>query len=471
MKVHRWWSVLAVVVVMTLVAACAQPAAPAPAAEAPAAKEEKAPAQPATEEEIELVVWAQANNVEHWRADGPVKAAEMVTDYKLKVTGINDDAGWGDYKKKFTLAADAGEAPDIVLSGHEDVPVWANNGYIVEFTECRNKYPEFDDVIDSLWSSVTWQGKIWGVPQDTEARPMFFNKTKLKELGWTDEQIAELPERIKTGDFTLDDMIATAKEAVDKGVVEPGYGYWHRPRKGGDFLQYYAAYGGRLYDPEEDKLVVTRSALEQWYAFQRRVVEEGITPENYIGTEWSIWHDTVSHGKALFWNGGIWQWADWAVNYVADLGGQDYLFSFVGYALQPSGIKGKPGVTLSHPLVYMITSEKASGKRNQDAACALLAKTTTPEINTLHAVESTHLGILKSQAEYPEYKNDRFLSDTLYMLDYNFYQPNHVMYGPYFDIVWEFMVEAENGVRSPAEAAEAAIQQLQSELGDVLIVE
>jgi len=466
MGIGRWQLYIALVVLSLVVAACA-----APAPVAPTEASEALTASSAGPAEVELTVWAQANEVERWRVDGPIQAAELVTEYKLKVTGVRDDAGWADYKKKFTLAAEAGEAPDIVLSGHEDVPVWANAGYIVEFSDCKARYPEFDDVIESLWDAGMWQGKLWAVPQDTEARPMYFNKTKLKELGWSDEEIASLPERIKNGDFTLDDLIATAKEAVQKGIVEPGYGYWHRPRKGGDFLQYYFSYGGRLYDPSQDKLVIVRDALEQWYTFQRRVVEEGITPENFIGTEWSVWHDTVSHGKVLFWNGGIWQWADWAANYVQDLGGQEYLFSFVGYALQPSGIQGKPGGTLSHPLVYMITSEKASGKKNQDAACALLAKTTTPEINTLHAVGSTHLGILKSQANFPEYANDRLLSETLYMLDYNYYQPNHVMYGPYFDIVWDFMVKAENGELSPAEAAKGAVELLQTELGDVVIVE
>lgn len=464
MKQYRYLGVLPILLIALALAlsACQQPAvAPEGAAE------EAAPAAGT----VTLDVWAEANDVEHWRADGPAKAAEMVEDFDIEVNAVNDDSGWGDYKKKFTLAADAGEAPDIIVSGHEDIPVWGNAGYIVPFDECKAKYPEFDDVIDNLWDAATWQGQIWGVPQDTEARPMFFNKQKLAELGWSEEEIAALPEKIKNGEYTLDDMIATAKEAVEKGVVEPGHGYWHRPRKGGDFIQYYAAYGGRLYDAEQDKLVVDQEALKDWYAFQRRVVEEGITPENYIGTEWSIWHDTVSQGNALFWNGGIWQWADWAANYVADQGGEDYLFEFVGYALQPSGVKGQPGVTLSHPLVYMMTSESATGENNQDAACALLAKTITPEINTLHAVDSTHLGVLKSQADYPDYANNRFLSDVLYMLDYNFYQPNHVMYGSYFDIVWDFMVKAENGDMSPEDAANAAIEQLQVELGDMVIVE
>ena len=187
---------------------------------------------------------------------------------------------------------------------------------------CKDKYPEFDDVIDSLWDAPTWQGKVWAVPQDTEARPMFYNKTKLKELGWSDAEIDALPDKIMKGEFTLDDLIATAKEAIEKGVVEPGNGYWHRPQPGGDQFQYYFSYGGRWYDQDEDKLVVTKSALRDWYAFQRRVVEEGITPENFTGTDWSIWHDTVSHGNILFWNGGVWQWADWATNYVADWAGR-----------------------------------------------------------------------------------------------------------------------------------------------------
>jgi inositol-phosphate transport system substrate-binding protein len=384
---------------------------------------------------------------------------------------LNDDADWADYKKKFTLAADAGEAPDIVLSGHEDVPVWANVGYIVDFEFCRDKYPEFDDVIDSLWQSVTWDGKLWGVPQDTEARPMFFNKTKLKELGWSDAEVEGLPDKIQKGEFTLDDLIATAKEAIDKGVVEPGYGYWHRPSKGYDYLQYYVSYGGKYYDPDQDKLVVDKSSLLDWYTFQRRVVEEGITPENFIGTDWSIWHDTVSLGNALFWNGGVWQWSDWATNYAAEAGGQDYLFENIGYALQPTGIEGQGGGTLSHPLVYMITSESASGSKDQDAACALLAKTTTAEINTLHAVESTHLGIVKSQADYEPYTQDRLLSETLYMLDHNYYQPNHIQYGTYYDIVWDGLLRSENGEITPEEAVEQVVKMMEVELGDIVIIQ
>jgi len=469
----RAYGILALITVLATVLAACGTAEPVATTEVQptAAQGEQATSVPVAAGQAIIRVWAQANDVEHWRADGPARAVASVTDCDITCVPVNDSAGWGDYKKKFTLAADAGEGPEIVLSGHEDVSVWANAGYIVDFEACKAKYPEFADVIDSLWESCTWNGKVWAVPQDTEARPMFYNKAKLLELGWSQADVDALPEKIKTGEFTLDDLIATAKEAQDKGIIEPGYGYWHRPSKGGDFLQYYAAYGGRIYDEASDKLVISKGALLNFYKFQRRVVEEGITPENFIGTESNIWHDTVSHGKALFWNGGVWNWSNWAKNFVAEQGGNDYLFSFIGYALQPSGIKGKPGVTLSHPLVYMITSPKTSGTDYYDEACSLLAKTTTPEINTIHAVESTHLGILKSQAQDATYVKDKLLSETLYMLDYNFYQPNHTMYTPWFDIVYDGMLKAENGEATPEQAAEDVVKLLQSEIGDFLIVE
>jgi inositol-phosphate transport system substrate-binding protein len=425
--------------------------------------------------ELEVWTWAGAND--HERAVNVARAAPAANKMleaegkteRIVVKPVDHEAGWPDYKKKFVMAAEAGEAPHIVLTGHEDVPVWGTAGYITSFEACRGKYPQFDDVFDSLWFSTTW-GELWGVPQDTEARPMYFNKTKLKELGWSEEEVESLPDRIKSGEWTLEDLIATGKEALEKGVVEPGYAYWHRPRKGGDYIQFYFAYGGELYDAEEDKLVLVEDALLKWYQFQRRVVEEGLTPEGYIGTEWAIWHDTVSHGNCLFWNGGAWQWADWAKNYVKDLGGEDYLFENFGYALEPAGEPGQKAGTLSHPCVYLIASEEATGDKGYyDLACAALAATTTPEIQTLHAVPTAHLGILKSQADYEPYAKDRFLTDVLSMLDDNYYQPNHVMYGPYFDIVWDFMVKAENGELSPEDAAAQCIALLKAELGEHVI--
>ena len=429
---------------------------------------------------VEIRLWVNASNVDVYRALNIETAAERLnrelaskgSNLRVKVTSVIDDASWGDYKRKFVLAADAGRAPDIVLSGHEDVAVWSQAGYIIPLTEQvrRDWQTVYHDVFPTLWDAARWNGQIWGVPQDTEARPMFFNKVKLSQLGWSNQQIESLPDRIARGDFTLDDLIATAKEAIRKGVVKPGYGYWHRPVKGGDFLQYYVSYGGVTYDPTQNKLVISRDALVKWYAFQRRVVTEGITPPNFIGTEWRIWHETVSRGDVLFWNGGIWQFADWAENYVKDLGGADYLYKFVGWALQPSGIRGRPGNTLSHPLVYMVTSERASGRKNQGIAFRLITLATDPELNNRHAVKSSHLAILQSQVNMGDYAKLPVLRDAAKMLNYAWYQPNHPDYGQYFDILFAFMQAVEAGEFTPEEGARLAIDELLRKLPQSVIV-
>ena len=118
----------------------------------------------------------------------------------------------------------------------------------------------------------------------------------------------------------------------------------------------------------------------------------------------------------------------------------------------------------------MVVSEKASGSSNQDLVVRLLEKMTTTELNTKHAVESGHLGILKSQANYAPYKADRLLSETLYMLDYAFYQPNHPYYPSYWSALWTNMEAVQNGALTPAEGVDAVIAVLEAEIGDAVII-
>lgn len=463
-------------VTLLLIASCGSstsaPDAGAPAASTPApaaAADQATTVVPPTKNNAAAIsAWAAASDVEEYRAKN-IETAAKELGYASEA--IADSSGWGDYKKKFLLAADSGQAPDIVLSGHEDIAPWAQSGYIVPLDDMIAANPDtYNNIFPSLWQSVTWNGKRWGIPQDTEARPMFYNKKKLAELGWSQQEIDSLPDRIKTGEFTLDDMITTAQQAIDKGVVKPENGYWHRPSKGNDFYQYYLAYNGQLANESGDTLVFDKQAAEKWFDFQHRVVETGITPKNIIGTDWKIWHETVTSGDVLFWNGGIWQFADWAKNYVQDKGGEDYLYGFVGWALQPSGITGQPGVTLSHPLVYMVTASKASGEEQQQEAFKTITAATTPELNDLHALSSTHLAVLKTQLDQPDYAANKLLQGTAYMLDYTHFLPNNPNFGAYDEIVFRAMSAAESGEMSPQDAVARAADELQTELGDKVII-
>ncbi len=401
------------------------------------------------------------------RAVGAANAAlaEAGDDRRIDLTTIMDDADWGDYKTEFELASEAGEAPDIIVSGHEHIGDWATAGYLVDLTDMMGDYPEFADVIDSLWLSTELDGSRYGIPQDAEARPLYFSKIILKKLGWTDDEIDALQGRIETCDFTMDDMFDVAEEAVDAGLVAEGNGWWHRPTNGPDFTYFYYGAGGVVEEEGFDGLVFdTEAALKVYTRLYSAAQERGIIRPDKLDGDWDIHKEyTSTFENVLFVTEGTWRWASWHTNYLQDLGGEDYLFENVGYApipCQPDGTG--EAITLTHPLVYMISSQS----EYSDLALLLLSKTTTKELNTDYAIASGHLGVLKSQADYPVYTTAKFLSDTLPLLDYTTFLPNSPYWSAYSEAYYLGIQAVESGDLTPAEAVDVVVAQLTNELGD-----
>ncbi len=403
------------------------------------------------------------------RAVGATNAAlaEMGDDRRIELEAIQDNADWGDYKTEFELASDAGQAPDIIVSGHEHIGDWAPAGYLVDVSDLLGDYPEFEDVIDSLWSSTEFDGKRWGVPQDAEARPFFYNKKLLSELGWSDEEIASLPDRVASGEFTWEDMLDTAAEAVEAGIVAEGNGWWHRVGNGPDFLYYYYAAGGEILG-EGGKLIFDKdAALKVYQMLADATQERGILSQTRLDGDWTSWHTGVSGGDVLFWYGGSWNWAEWAVNYVADRGGEDFLWENIGFAPIPAWAEGtNTPITLTHPLIYMISSQS----EYPDLALLLISKATTKELNTDYAVASGHLGILESQADYAPYTSAEFLSQVLPLLEFTTFLPNSPHWSAWSEGYYQGIQAVETGDLTAEETVEFVAELLQNNLGDNVIV-
>ena len=427
------------------------------------------------EEEVTLSVRCRAKPpMENWRGDNFIEAANSfnaamaAVDNPLRVAVdiVQDNIGWGDYVTEFVLGFQAGEAYDIWLSGHEYIGAQAEAGRIIPLDDLIGRYPQFANVIESLWNSVKYKGQIWGIPQDAEARPLYWNKKLLRQLGWSEDEIDALPQRILTGDFTLYDMLEVAKQAVDAGIVEPGNGFWTRPKNGPDFTAFYYDFGGETIDEATGKLVFDTEAGLKYYQFFYDAAHK-YGSMGCLGLGWSeAWHPGVTGDKVLFWVGGTWQWAEWATLYLQDVGGEDYMWENFGFGLIPAAEKGGRPVTLTHPLAYMISSQC----EHPEVALALIAMVTDYGPNTRHAVSSTHLGILKDQTEYQFYKESRLLSEALYMLDYTTFLPNNPNWGPYSTITYEALAAVVSGDFTPEKAVEFVVDSLQRELGDNVII-
>jgi inositol-phosphate transport system substrate-binding protein len=386
---------------------------------------------------------------------------------RVKVEATFDTGTWADYKQKFILSASAGKAPDIILSGHEDVAPWGEAGYIIPLDDLIKKYKDttdLKDIIPTLWKSVQYKEKTWAIPQDSEARPLYYRKDLLKKLGWTERQINDLPKKIQKGEFTIYDMLELAKTAQDKGIIAEGYGFWPRPRKGNDFYIYYYNFGGEMQDPKTGKLILVKDALRRYYQlFADTIFKYKTTPEKYIGMEWRIWHESVVAGKVLFWQGGTWHWAEWQQVYKAD---PDDMEKNVGYALVPPAENGKPGVTLTHPLAYMVTKNS----KYPELAFRLIALAINPVFDARHAVTSAHLPVLTSTWKQSTYYKNKFLREVEYMLKFTTFIPNSSDFGTYDEIVFKGVSAVANGDVTPESAVDIVVRDLENALGDRVII-
>jgi inositol-phosphate transport system substrate-binding protein len=413
-------------------------------------------ASPPTEE-------GRCNNLLRGAVDANAALEAAGDSRRVQVDIIQDNADWGDYNTEFELASSAGEAPDIIVAGHESIGTWATSGIIQDVTDLVGNYPEFGDVVDSLWNSTELDGRRYGIPQDAEARPMYYRMDLLAELGWTQAEIDALPADLASGAFTWEDMYDTAEAAVAAGVVEPGNGWWHRPKNGPDFLYYYYSAGGDLLD-ESGALIYDQAAALKVYQTVADAVDRDILVDTRLDGDWTSWNTSVAYGDVLFWFGGSWQWADWAANYVPE-GGEEYLFETTGFGPIPALASGTNEPTsLTHPLVYMVSEDA-----DAELALMVISKATTKELNTEYAVTSGHLGILTTQEDYPPYTDSVFLSEVGSILEYTTFLPNSPFYSAWSEAYFLGIQAAESGT-SPEDAVAIVVDQLENELGDNVII-
>ena len=430
-------------------------------------------AAPSFATEYTISVWAGGSNANDIYR---VVAIEMAADILTREAAIRGEdiqitvdtktySGWDDFKLAVTLAAESGTAPHIVVTGHEDIAPWAQAGIIrkIEDLVDMDAWP-INDIFPNLIEIASYEGAVYGLPQDAEARPLFFWIPHLKAIGYSDAEIAALPESVATGEYTLYDVLEDAKRIQDKGLVAAGYGFYPRVSNGPDYWQFYQSFGGQMHDPATGRLVFDKAAMTKFYQFFVDAVAMGVTRKNHIGTDWGQWYSEVASGQAGLWHGGTWHYA----RYTGKEGLEDF-FGNIQFTLIPAGGKGGRANTITHPLVYLVTNRGSD--EEAFIAAELIVIASEPRINTLHAIKSAHLGIGKSQMAIDLYSNDRMASEaTERLLMHANAMPNHTGLGTYWTVMWRGLEAAWTGQKSAQEAADDAEAELKSTLGDAIII-
>lgn len=389
---------------------------------------------------------------------------------RVKVEASFNTESWGSFKTANLLALqtwDPNKIADIIVTGHEDIGPYATAGYIIPLDEYIAKYPEvYNDFIPTLWDSVKFRGKIWGIPQDTECRIVWFRKDKLRQMGWSEEEINSLPKKVEAGQFTLDDLAELGKKMLDAGVVKKGRAIWHRPTPGTDWFQFIFAYGGEIFDPGTGKLVVDKPAILSLLKYIKKLVNLGLTPSGMSTIPWSEIHSNWTKGKiGIFLTGGSWNWAEWQRS-PYNLSEEEE-WKNIGWFPIPSAFKGGKPVSVSHPVVHLIT--KAS--QHKELAFLLVTLASSIDLNTKHALGSGHLAIRQSQTAYGPYAKAKYAKLMTEVLKYTRFSPNHEKAPFYWETLFKGAISAvETGSVSPEGALDFLVKRMKSELGDQVIV-
>ena len=429
-------------------------------------------AVPVFADEVTIKLWSRADRSGPLRAGNIVSAADQLnnmfeaagSDTRVKVELIEtNNKGFDADALALLKAHSVGDTPDIAVVAHEWIGSFVEAGLAANLEDhIAANEAMYADMIPELWNSVGYKGERYGVPQDSEIRMFFLNNDILRAAGKSDDFIAALPGQVEAGEFTMFDFCDLAAETVEKGAAK--IGWVHRPNVGPDFQMAMASFGIDIYNEDQAKLQITKSGLADYYGWLKYCVDNGSLPADMTSFSWDSTHAAFRGGEALSKFHGIWNVG--AQLKAFGLEGEEDYFNKITWIHAPAGKKGGQPKNLSHPIVYIVGDTP-----NKDLAAMLVAMASQHVPNTAHAVGTNHTPILYGQTAMPEFQEKGWaLIAGTPMLKYAEFMPNHAKIGQFNAITYTGVQAVETGEMSPEDAAEMVVEELETELGDDVII-
>jgi inositol-phosphate transport system substrate-binding protein len=429
---------------------------------------------PVAAEDVTYTVWSRQDPSGPLRTGNVEKAAERLnaaleaegSDLRVKVEVTQSPAqNFDEDALQLLRVYGIGEGPDIFVQAHEWLCAFVQDGFLLNLEEHIEANPEhFGTIFPSLWESTKCQGDRYAIPQDAEARMFFYNKKLLREAGLDEEAIESLPDRVLAGEVTLDDLSDIAKQVVDNTDAE--YGILHRPSIGPDYLMVFQSYGNTFVDEGSGDLLLELDKLEDAFAWFERNVQNGVIPANNTAMEFdAIRAEFYSENNAAFFMYGIWDLGSRAFPSFGVPSDEAAFDKDWGWVASPPVEQGGPPSSLTHPIVYAVSADV----EHPELAVRLLGFTSDADLNTDHAVTSTHIGIREEQLEDPRYQEAWTLARSTELLEYTKFLPNHPGFGDLNRIIYQGIQGVESGRLSAEEAAQFVADEAEATIDGVIV--
>ena len=323
----KWYLRLTLLALLALlVVACGGTATPAPtevpvATEAPAEEPTEAPMEEPTEEpvaepteapmeeptetatdtgyDVNLTIWADDTRAPVIQELG----AAFSEEYGVGI--IVQQVGFGDIRENFTVAAPAGEGPDIIIGAHDWLGELATSGLLAEI-DLGDKAADY---APAAIDAFTYDGVLYGLPYAVENVAFFYNK-----------------DIIETPPTTWSEVQALATELEDAGTVT--YGYVLQPGDAFHFMPIQTAFGGYVFGTDENGYNSDDVGIDSPGSLAAAEWLEGMVTDGHLSADldWDAVHGLFETGEAAMIITGPWavsRFKEAGVNYgIANLPGE-----------------------------------------------------------------------------------------------------------------------------------------------------
>lgn len=386
------------------------------------------------------------------------KYASEGRDLKIEFETDYSSIDWTEYHNNVIFAQKNGEGPDI-FSLDSDVAGFVKANMLLDISDMMT-----EDFVDGIFTPFMVDGKAYGMPFDLPVRVIYYNKAALKTIGWSDAQIAALPQQMASGEFTWEQFLALCAEVQSKGAAE--WGLAHRPGPGNDFLDVMMTLGGE-YISEDGKLVFDSEGLQRFFQeiYDNANVTK-ITPTNLSQMGWPTINKMVGDGTAFAYYGPI-----YSATYVAGAVEKtpEQFAEDVGFAVFPASQYNSQPFCIAAPQGMGINANTQYPEICKDLFRELYSGESIGQLSH-HADTIFTLSSVKAANEMEDIKTNPILKEVGYMADLSISEPNVEGFTTFVTEMHKQIVLLELGQTTPEQAVADLKTQVEINLDADIVV-
>ncbi|PDT81419.1 sugar ABC transporter substrate-binding protein [Sinorhizobium sp. BJ1] len=247
------------------------------------------PAFSTSAEDVTISVWSLDRDIQ--------PAPNLINDFNKLNTGIKVEyrqIQFDDVVSEAMRAYSTGQAPDIIAVDNPEHALFSSRGAFLDLTDMISKSSVVkpQNYFPGPLASVTWDGKLYGIPKATNTIALYYNKDLFKAKGLDPNKPPQ----------TWDELVEAARKLTDPAANVYGLAFSAKANEEGTFqFLPWAQMAGGSYDHINSEGAV--KALDIW----KTILDEKLaSPDSLTRGQWDS-TGTFNSGNAAMAISGPWE--------------------------------------------------------------------------------------------------------------------------------------------------------------------